>query len=468
MNTRQHTEDSDVERMPPQDVDAELAVLGAMMLDGRAVEDAREHLTAASFYHTPNGLIFDAILRLSDQGNKVDGLTLGNELRRQKQLDEVGGVVHLAKIYSTVATWANIRYHAQIVEEKALQRRIIHLTRDLQQQAYQGAEDARELIGRTELQLLELAGGNSEGGLQAYETILSEMLEQLERAAAHPGQLTGVDTGFTELNELTGGWQKGDLIVLAARPSMGKSSLALSFADTAAEHGAPTALFPLEMSSQQMSQRHVCMKNNVDLHHLRSGRLHDDEWMRLTRGLGRLAQLPLKIDDRSDLSVIDIRTQCRRYQREKGLGLVVIDYLQLMRGHQRTNSREQEIASIARGLKNLAKELGVPIIALSQLSRELEKRINKRPILSDLRESGEIEQAADVVMFIYRPEIYGIKADEKGNSLENVGELILGKQRNGPTGTVDLLWFPEYTRFEELAPGWRNYGEERIEHYDNR
>ncbi len=442
-----------LERLPPQSIEAEQAVLGAMLIDSRAIDAAREIVTAESFYHLPHGIIYQTIMDLHDQAQTVDGLVVTAELRRRNQLEEIGGITYVARLSSTVSTWANVRTHADLVAESALRRRVIDLTHEVQKLAYEGADPAPELIRQAEDRLQALSGLQAKGGLQAYEGILSDMLAELERRAASTSPLAGITTGYRELDELTAGFQKGDLIILAARPSVGKTALAVSFAHTSLEAGNSTAVFSLEMSRHQFSQRHCASVANVSLHRMRTGRLQDSEWLALTRSVGRLAALPLYVDDSSGLTVPEIRSRCRKMKREMGLGLVVIDYLQLMACHQRTTSREQEVSIISRGLKALAKELEVPVLALSQLSRALESRQNRRPQLSDLRESGSLEQDADVVMFIYRPEIYGLKAAD-GSDLKGIAEIIIGKQRNGPTGSVLLEWIAEYARFEEhaLAP----------------
>lgn len=444
-------------RLPPQAVEAEMAVLGAMMLDGRAIDAAREIVAAEAFYYLSHGLVYQAILDLHDQAQAVDGLTITAELKRRKQLDEVGGVIYVTRLSSEVATWANIKVHADLVAEAALRRRVINLSHEVQKLAYEGADPAPELIRQVEDRLQALSGLPVKGGLWAYEGILSDMLAELERRAASSSPLAGISTGFRALDELTAGLQKGDLIILASRPSVGKTALALSFTHTAIETGQMTALFSLEMSRHQLAQRHCAMRSNISLHRMRTGRLQEAEWLSLARQVGPLAALPLYVDDSSEVTVPEIRSRCRKLKREKGLGLVVIDYLQLMACHQRTTSREQEVAIISRGLKALAKELEVPVLALSQLSRALESRQNRRPQLSDLRESGSLEQDADVVMLLYRPEIYNIREFEVGNQKipsARIAELILAKQRNGPTGSVVLEWIAEYARFEEhnLAP----------------
>jgi replicative DNA helicase len=341
------------------------------------------------------------------------------------------------------------------VLDKALSRKLIETASEVIEMAYGGGEDVQELIDNTEQKIFSLSENQISDGFEPLETVMGEALEQIESAHNRDSSVSGVETGFSELNESTSGWQKGDLIILAARPSVGKTALALTLTRNAAvDAGVGVAVFSLEMSKVQLAQRLLSAETRVDLHKLRTGRLRDDDWMHLTRNVGRLAQAPIYIDDTPGISVLEARAKCRRLHREHGIGLIIIDYLQLMSSHVRTQSREQEISNISRGLKGLAKELDVPVIALSQLSRAVESRTDRRPQLSDLRESGSIEQDADVVMFIYRPDIYGLKSPD-GASLEGIAEIIIGKQRNGPVGSVHMMWNAESATYEQMAPEWR-------------
>ncbi|MEE2874378.1 MAG: replicative DNA helicase [Candidatus Latescibacterota bacterium] len=444
-----------LERMPPQAVEVEQAVLGAMMIDQRAIGRGFEHLDESCFYHAPHSQIFNAIVTLYERGEAVDQLTLSEELKRRNQLDGVGGVVYLAKLATEVATAANIDYHAKIVLDKALSRKLIETASQVIEQAYQGGEDVQELIDHTEQQIFSLSENQISDGFESLEAVMGEALEQIENAHNRDSSVSGVETGFADLNESTSGWQKGDLIIIAARPSVGKTALALTLTRNAAvDTNVGVAVFSLEMSKMQLAQRLLSAETRVDLHKLRTGRLRDDDWMHLTRNVGRLAQAPIYIDDTPGISVLEARAKCRRLHREHGIGLIIVDYLQLMSSHVRTQSREQEISNISRGLKGLAKELDVPVIALSQLSRAVESRTDRRPQLSDLRESGSIEQDADVVMFIYRPDIYGLKSPD-GASLEGIAEIIIGKQRNGPVGSVHMMWNAESATYEQMAREWR-------------
>ncbi len=450
----------DLGRMPPQAVEVEQAVLGAMMLEQRAIVRAIEILDESCFYHAPHSRIFAAMTDLFEQGTAVDQLTLTEELKRRGQLDDVGGVVYLAKLGSEVATTANIDFHARIVLEKALGRKLIETSSEVIERAYAADEDVQTLIDNAEQKLFTLSENQIGEGFEPLDKVMGETFEHLEHVQARQGAVLGVDTGFADLNDWISGFQQGDLIILAARPSVGKTAFALTLARNAAvEAGVGMAIFSLEMSKIQLAQRLISVETKVDLHKLRTGRLRDEDWMNLTHNIERLARAPIYIDDTPGISVLEARAKARRLQREHGVGMVIIDYLQLMSGHIRTQSREQEISHISRGLKAMAKELDVPVLALSQLSRAVESRTDKRPQLSDLRESGSLEQDADVVMFIYRPEMYDLKSPD-GESLEGLAQIIIGKQRNGPVGSVDLMWNKESATYEAMAPGWRAEPEE--------
>ena len=387
--TQASTDNQRIERMPPQSIEVEQAVLGAMMIEQRAIGRAFEFLDESCFYSAPHSLIFKAILSLYERGEAVDQLTLAEELKRSDQLEAAGGVVYLAKLATEVATAANIDFHARIVLDKALSRKLIETASEVIEQAYGGGEEVQELIDRTEQRIFSLSENQIGDGFEPLESVMGETLEHIERAHNRVSTVSGVDTGFADLNEQTSGFQKGDLIILAARPSVGKTALALTLTRNAAvDAGVGVAIFSLEMSKMQLAQRLLSAETRVDLHKLRTGRLREEDWMHLTRNVGRLAQAPIYIDDTPGISVLEARAKARRLHREFGIGMIVIDYLQLMSSHHRSQSREQEISSISRGLKALAKELDVPVLALSQLSRAVESRTDRRPQLSDLRESG--------------------------------------------------------------------------------
>ena len=458
--TQSPTEAQDLGRMPPQAVEVEQAVLGAMMLEQRAIVRAVEILDESCFYHAPHSRIFAAMTELFERGTAVDQLTLTEELKRRGQLDDVGGVVYLAKLGSEVATTANIDYHARIVLEKALGRKLIETASGVIERAYAADEDVQTLLDNAEQQLFTLSENQIGEGFEPLEKVMGETFEHLEHVHAGAGTVLGVDTGFPDLNDQMSGFQQGDLVILAARPSVGKTAFALTLARNAAvDTGVGMAIFSLEMSKMQLAQRLLSVETKVDLHKLRTGRLSEQDWMHLTHNIERLARAPIYIDDTPGISVLEARAKARRLQREHGVGMVIIDYLQLMSGHVRAQSREQEISHISRGLKAMAKELDVPVLALSQLSRAVESRTDRRPQLSDLRESGSLEQDADVVMFIYRPEMYDLKSPD-GESLEGLAQIIIGKQRNGPVGSVDLMWNKESATYEAMAPGWRTEPEE--------
>jgi replicative DNA helicase len=444
-----------LERLPPQALEVEQAVLGAMLIDQRAIGRAIELLDETCFYDARHARIFQAILALYERNEAADQLTVAEELKRRQQLEPAGGVVYLAELAAGTATAANIDYHARIVLDKALGRKLIETSSELADQAYRERGDVRELIDWAEQRIFSLSDRHMGQGFQSLETVLHETVEQIERAHSRISTVTGVDTGYPDLNEKTAGFQPGELIIVAARPSVGKTALALCLARNAAvQAGVGVAVFSLEMSKMQLAQRLLCIETRLNLHSLRTGRLREEDWRHLTRNIGKLAQAPIYIDDTASLSVLEARAKARRLKRDQGIGMVIIDYLQLMHAHDRFNSREQEISSISRGLKALAKELNLPVLALSQLSRAVESRTDRRPQLSDLRESGSIEQDSDVVLFIYRPEMYHLKSAE-GGSMEGIAEIIIGKQRNGPTGSVHLMWNSECASYETLAPEYR-------------
>ncbi len=439
-----------VERALPQALEVERAVLGAMLIDNMAINRAVEVLgDETAFYHTPHRRVYAAIQSVSERGDPVDQVTLTAELVRRGQLDDIGGAVFIAELASEMATAANAEYHAQIVLEKAQRRRLIAAATQTLTESYEESEDVRELIDRAEQRVFQIAEGELGKGVMPLASAIEEAYVAIERAHEQPGALTGVTTGYTELDEITAGLQSSDLIILASRPSMGKTALTLCMARNAAVKGStPVLYFSLEMSTEQLAQRLLCAEARVSSHRLRTGRLSEEEWQRLSEWTGKLIEAPIYIDDTPAISVMELRAKARRAKSEYNTALIIVDYLQLMTTSENFGSREQEIAYISRSLKALAKELDIPVVACAQLSRAVESRTDKRPQLADLRESGSIEQDADVVMFLFRPEVYGI-ADEEGNAQEGVAEIILGKQRSGPIGSVFLTFMAEYLRFEE-------------------
>ena len=441
-----------MERLPPQAQEMEQAVLGAMLIDRRAIGRAIVILDPDCFYHQAHNQIYEAILGLYENNEAVDQLTLAEELRKRDQLDGVGGRVYLATLATQVASAANIDYHARIVLEKALSRKLIETSAQMAEQAYEGHRDIHEVIDLAAQRIFALSERGLSQGFAKLDSVLDETVEHMERVHRQDSAVSGVETGYQNLNDLTSGLQKGELVILAARPSVGKTALGLCIARNAAmEAGVGVGIFSLEMSNMQLAQRLLSIETRLDLHKMRAGRLREEDWMNLTRNISRLAQAPIYIDDSPGITVLEARAKARRLQREHGVGLIVVDYLQLMSGGQQFNSREQEISHISRGLKALAKELNLPVLALAQLSRAVESRTDRRPQLSDLRESGSIEQDADLVMFIYRPEVYDLKGPD-GGSLEGFAEIIIGKQRNGPVGNVKMTWNAECATFEDMAP----------------
>ncbi len=441
-----------MERLPPQAQEMEQAVLGAMLIDRRAIGRAIVILDPDCFYHQAHNQIYEAILGLYENNEAVDQLTLAEELRKRDQLDGVGGRVYLATLATQVASAANIDYHARIVLEKALSRKLIETSGQMAEQAYEGHRDIHEVIDLAAQRIFALSERGLSQGFAKLDSVLDETVEHMERVHRQDSAVSGVETGYQNLNDLTSGLQKGELVILAARPSVGKTALGLCIARNAAmEAGVGVGIFSLEMSNMQLAQRLLSIETRLDLHKMRAGRLREEDWMNLTRNISRLAQAPIYIDDSPGITVLEARAKARRLQREHGVGLIVVDYLQLMSGGQQFNSREQEISHISRGLKALAKELNLPVLALAQLSRAVESRTDRRPQLSDLRESGSIEQDADLVMFIYRPEVYDLKGPD-GGSLEGFAEIIIGKQRNGPVGNVKMTWNAECATFEDMAP----------------
>jgi replicative DNA helicase len=435
-------------RVPPQAVEAEVAVLGAMMLDRGAIGAAAELLDEQAFYRGAHRRIFRAITELFSRDEAVDLVTLTQELKKRKELDDVGGAAYLSSVLGSVATAANVRHHAKIVLEKAVLRRLINVAGEVSQEAYDSAGAADEILDRAEHMIFEIAQSRVKRDFVPMREILKRSFEVIQELYDKKQHVTGVPSGFADLDALTSGFQKSDLIVIAGRPSMGKTAFALNVAGNAAiKAGIPVAIFSLEMGKEALVQRMLCSEARVDAHKLRTGYLADRHWSSLTTAAGLLSESAIYIDDSPALTVLEMRSKARRLKAEADIGLVIVDYLQLMRGGARPESRQQEISEISRSLKALAKEIDIPVMALSQLSRAVEQRGgDKRPILSDLRESGAIEQDADVVAFIYRAEHYEQTPENRG-----VAEVIVGKQRNGPTGIVRLQFSAECTRFDSLS-----------------
>jgi replicative DNA helicase len=442
------------ERRPPYSEDAEQAVLSAMLMDQDAILRATEYIDDTMFYREGNRRIFRAMLSLSGRGDVIDPLTLTEELSRTGDLDACGGREYISFLVDAVPTSANIEYHARIVREKSLRRRLIEVSTAIVAEAFESAAPATELLDAAEHKIFEVNQSRGSEGFTRIKELLWPTMERIELLHRGGESITGVPSGFKDLDEITAGFQPSDLIIVAGRPSMGKTAFILNIAQNAAlDTEVPVAVFSLEMSKEQLVQRLLTSEGRVDAQRLRKGKLHDDEFVRLGRAAGILTHAPIWIDDSPAMGLLEMRSKARRLKIDNNIGMVVIDYLQLMQGPTNTESRQQEISYISRSLKALARELKIPVVALSQLSRAPEQRTgeNKRPQLSDLRESGAIEQDADLVMFIYRQEVYDGPTDKDGNSLEGRAEIIVGKQRNGPTGLVNLYFNKTFTRFENYS-----------------
>lgn len=443
-------------RIPPQAVQVEQSVLGALLIERDAIPKAIEILPAGSFYTGRHNKIYGVVLSLFERGNPVDLITASDELKRRGQLEEIGGTYYLTELTSLVASAANVEYHSRIIAEKSLLRNMIETMTTVVGRAYDPSADAFELLDEAESEIFRISESQLRRTASSMSDVLKDTLARLESIHGKEGGITGTPSGFSRIDQMTGGWQNSDLIIIAARPSMGKTAFGLGCARNAALHrDKPTAvaIFSLEMSAQQLAQRLLTSEARVDAQAARTGRLRDDDWPALARAAGRLSAAPIFIDDSPGLTVLELRAKCRRLKAEHDIGLVIVDYLQLMSGSatNKNSNREQEIAHISRSLKSLAKELDIPVMALSQLSRAVETRGgDKRPMLSDLRESGSIEQDADVVIFIYRAERYGISVDENGNSTEGLADILISKQRNGPVGDVSLAFVNQHARFENL------------------
>ena len=435
--------------VPPQNLEAEQAVLGTVLLQDRSLLKIIEILEPEDFYRDAHKTIFRAILQLFEKREPHDLITLTNLLRDQNKLDQVGGPAYLAALTDVIPFSGTLVHHASIIRQKSILRRLIQTSNDVAARCYQEQDDIDRLVDEAEQTIFEIARSKKNQGFQPMSTIVPRAFERVQLLAERKEHITGQATGFGELDHMTAGFQPSDLIILAARPSMGKTALALNFVQQAAViDKKPVAVFSLEMSMDQLALRMLCALGKIDSQRIRTGRLKPRDWENLNRATGYLADAPVFIDDSAGLSVLEMRAKARRLKSEHNLGLVVIDYLQLMRGRSNTENRAQEISEISRSLKAMAKELEVPVVALSQLNRSLESRPDKRPKLSDLRESGAIEQDADVIIFIYRDEVYRPAED---NPNRGAAEIIIGKQRNGPIGTVKLTFLAQYTSFESYS-----------------
>ena len=440
-------EETLIKRVMPNSLEAEQSVIGSMIMDQDAIVTAMEILLQEDFYHKQYGILFDAMIELYSSGQPVDLVTLQNKLKEKDVPQEVSSLEFVGELVRAVPTSANVKYYCNIVKENSMKRKLIRVTEEIENECYAGKESLESVLGKTEHDIFALLSSRTGGDYVPIRQVVMNALEKIEKASQQDGNVTGIPTGFIDLDYRTAGLQPSDLVLIAARPSMGKTAFVLNIAQYVAFHeNMCTAIFSLEMSKEQLVNRLFSLESRVDAQALRTGNLSDADWAKLVEGAGIIGDSELIIDDTPGISISEMRSKCRKYKLEHDLKLIIIDYLQLMSGSGRsTDSRQQEISDISRSLKALARELNVPVLALSQLSRAVEQRPDHRPMLSDLRESGAIEQDADVVMFIYRDDYYN-----KDTELKGISEIIIAKQRNGPIGTVNLAWLPEYTKFANL------------------
>lgn len=441
-------EEEVIKRLPPHNVEAERAVIGAMMLNADAIMVCSELLTSDEFYQQQYGIIFDALVEMYKDGVGADLVTLQNKLREKEVTPELYSVEYLGELLASVPTSANVKFYAEIVHEKAVLRRLIRVSEQVTKDCYMDSQPLEDILEDTEKSVFDVIQQRGGSEFEPIRDVVLRTLDSIEKAAKQKGNITGLETGFRDLDAKTAGLQKSELILIAARPAMGKTAFVLNIAEYVALHSNSTiALFSLEMSKEQLVKRMLAMNSMVDSQKIRTGDLEDDDWDKLVGSVRKIGNSNLVIDDTSGITASELRSKCRKLKIEQGLDLVIIDYLQLMTGagKRKSDSRQQEISDISRSLKVMARELNVPVIALSQLSRAVESRPDKRPMLSDLRESGAIEQDADIVMFIYRDEYYNPDSEKKG-----VAEVIVAKQRSGPTGPVELAWLSQYTKFGNL------------------
>ncbi len=435
--------------MPPQNLEAERSVLGGILLDNQVINAVLEVINAADLYSEAHKKIFRAISEIYDRNEPVDLITLSSFLTDRNQLTQIGGMTYLASLVDNVPSSANAAHWARIIREKAVIRQLISAANNILAKSYETGAEVDEILDRAEHSIFEISENKIKPTFSLIRGIIKESFKTIEALYARKELVTGVPTGFLKLDDLTSGFQKSDLIIIAGRPAMGKTAFALNIAQhVALETALPVAVFSLEMSKEQLSMRLLSSEARVDSQRLRKGFLGETDWPKLTTAAGRLSEAPIYIDDTAAIMVLEMKAKARRLKAEAGLGLIVVDYIQLMRSGMSKDSREQEISEISRSLKALAKELNVPVIALSQLNRKVEDRTNRRPQMADLRESGAIEQDADVIIFIYRDEVYN---KDENNPDKGIAEIIIGKQRNGPQGVVKLAFLDKYTRFENLA-----------------
>ncbi|KRM12638.1 replicative DNA helicase [Paucilactobacillus suebicus] len=449
------------DQTPPQNIEAEKAVLGAIFLSGDALVESMEYITPDDFYRRAHQIIFEKMIAINDRDQPIDPLTMSEELQKDNQMDDIGGMTYIVELAKAVPTAANVAYYAKIVREKAITRRLIKTATDIVTKSYQGDEEVTDLLDDAERSIMNVSESQNQEGFKDIKDVLKGTFEEIDRLSQQESTVTGLSTGYPELDKMTTGLHSDELVIIAARPAVGKTAFALNIAQNVGTKTDKTvALFSLEMSAESLVNRMLCAEGGIDANHLRTGQLDEDEWNKLVVAMGSLSKTSIYIDDTAGIKIAEIRAKCRRLAKEKGnLGLILVDYLQLIEGTNHEN-RQQEVSDISRQLKKLAKELGVPVIALSQLSRGVEQRQDKRPVLSDIRESGSIEQDADIVAFLYRDDYYerdndneDNPSDPRDNEDENVGEVevIIEKNRSGPRGTVKLLFVKSYNKFSSIA-----------------
>lgn len=439
-------EEALMKRILPHSTEAEQSVIGSMIMSRDAIIEASEIITGADFYQQQYGIVFEAMIELNDEGKAVDLVTLQERLKEKDLPPEISSMEFVRDLLSAVPTSANVKYYAEIVAEKSMLRKLIKTTEEISNACYLGKEKTQAILETTEKKIFDLVQNRGSQEFVPIRQVVLNAIEKIEKASRNQGSVTGIPTGFIDLDYKTSGFQPSDLILVAARPSMGKTAFVLNIAQYMAfRNDVTAAIFSLEMSKEQLVNRLLALESKVDSQNIRTGNLEDEEWAKLIEGANIIGNSHLIIDDKPGISISELRSKCRKYKMEHNLGIIFIDYLQLMTGSGRSESRQQEISEISRSLKALARELNVPVVALSQLSRAVEQRPDHRPMLSDLRESGAIEQDADVVMFIYRDDYYNKDSENK-----NIAEIIIAKQRNGPIGTVNLVWMPNYTKFVNM------------------
>lgn len=437
----------DINRIPPHSVESEQSILGSIILDKEAIITVAETIQPMDFYKEAHKIIYESMLKLNSNNEPIDLITLIEELRKEGHLDSIGGISYLTSLSTIVPTTSNVKYYANIVKEKSVMRQLIKASNEIINLGYDASTDVQEILDKAEKNIFDISQEKSGDDIQPINVVLQDTFEMIEKLCTDKSEVTGITTGFADLNKKINGLQRTDLILLAARPAMGKTAFSLNLVQNAALKGdASVAVFSLEMSKEQLVQRMLSAQSNVELSKIKTGNLGESDWPRIIDGMAVLSEANIFIDDTPGIKISEIRSKCRRLKIEKGLDLILIDYLQLMEGEGKNENRQQEIAKISRSLKILAKELDCPVVALSQLSRSPELRKDHRPILSDLRESGSIEQDADIVMFLYRDEYYHPDSDRK-----NIGEVIIAKNRHGETGSVELVWLGEIQKFADKS-----------------